>query len=143
MAEDAEDFLRRNREIEKIRGLEERIGLLDDKVSGVQRALVELRAVVVSECIHYNWMLKVLRKCVSGAGEWDTMVKKHDRIVTELNIALASLRGKLSEEAIPEDAYKDWVKDARKRLSGIVGSDKADFLVGPSFDWEKIIGFPG
>lgn len=141
MAEGAEEFLRRRREIEEI--IEERIGLLDDRLNGVQRALVEFRAVIVSEYIHYNSMLKILRKCISGAGEWDTMVKEHDRIVTELNVALASLRGKLSEEAIPEDAHKDWVKDARKRLSGILGSDKADFLVGPSFDWEKIIGFPG
>jgi hypothetical protein len=53
------------------------------------------------------------------------------------------LRGKLTEEAIPEDAYKDWIKDARKRLSGIAGAEGADSLILSYSDWGKIIGLPG
>ena len=143
MAQDAEEFLRRDREKEEIKEIKERIELLDDKINGVQRALVECRAVCLSQYIHFNWMLKILRLCSTGEGEWVKMIKEHDKAVIGLNYALASLRGKLSEEAIPEDAYKYWEKAARKGLSRIVGAENANSLIAESSDWGKIIGFLG
>lgn len=139
MAEDAQEFLRRNGELEEIK---ERIGLLDDNVTGVQRAIVELKAFNISQSIHVKLMMQAYREYISGGSEYNNIIEKHHDIVIELNLALASLRGKLAEEAIPEDAYKYWIKDARKRLSRIVGAEEANSLVGSS-DWGKIIGFPG
>ncbi|OGN96517.1 MAG: hypothetical protein A2Z77_07625 [Chloroflexi bacterium RBG_13_51_36] len=140
MAEDAEEFLRRNREIEEIRDLKERIGVLDDRVSGVQRALVEFKALNISQTISNNlWMKGVGVYLNEGTADNDT-AEKYNEITSELRVALASLRGKLAEEAIPEDAYKDWIKDARRRLSKIVGANEADSLIGGSYDWGKIIG---
>ncbi len=138
MAEDAEEFLRRNRELNEIK---DRIGLLDGEVTGVQRAIVELKAYTISQGIQLKFMMEFYREYMSGGRKNINMAEKHNEIVIELNVALASLRGKLAEEAIPEDAYKYWKKDARKRLSRIVGAEEANSLIA-SVDWEKIIGFP-
>ena len=147
MAEDAQEFLRERREIEgikrEIEEIEERLGLLDDKVSGVQRALVELRAFLISRVTASNLSWKIVWKCLSE-GEYDEdMARQHNAILSELRVALASLRGRLAEEAMPEDALRYWVRDARKRLSDIVGREEAESLIPSSSDWGKIIGLAG
>jgi len=142
MAEDAEEFLRGRKEIEEIK---ERIALLGDEVIGLQRALVESKAFNISQNICLKLVVENLRDYLSEVTEFEDMLKGTNRIATELNLALASLRGKLTEEAIPEDAYKYWVKDARRRLSSILSRGEVDSLIplSSSSDWGKIIGFPG
>jgi hypothetical protein len=146
MAEDAQEFLRERREIdtikEEIGEIEERLGLLDDKVSGVQRALVEFRALIITRGISSDSWTKIFWKWLDEGSCDEDMAREHNAILNELRLALASLRGKLAEEAIPEDAYKAWRRDARKRLSEIVGAKEADSLIGGSNDWGKIIGLP-
>jgi len=140
MAEDAEEFLYYGRRLKEIK---EEMALLDDKVSGVQRALVEFRAFNISRSILSNLMTEIIWRWLDEGDRDNDMVRKHNEIGSELRVALASLRGKLAEEAVPEDAFKYWIKDARKRLSGIVGAEEADSLIPSSYDWGKIIGLPG
>jgi AICAR transformylase/IMP cyclohydrolase PurH len=116
MAEDAEDLLRRNREIEKIKELEEVTQLLDDKVSGVQRALVELKATITAMDIHVNLAVNALSYAVGGKTTWRSMAKKHDDVMSELRVALASLRGKLAAgEVIGCDCNGNLVMWSRMR----------------------------
>jgi len=143
MAEEAEDFLRRKREIERAQELEERIQLLDDKISGVQRALVELRAFTITRNIVSDLSMRIVWKSLTEEVYDEDMARERNAIANELRVALASLRGRLGEGGIPEDAFKDWTKDARKRLSGIVGREEAESLIPSTSDWGKIIGLSG
>jgi hypothetical protein len=87
MAEDAEEFLRRSREIERIkeaiRDVQERIGLLDDKVSGVHRALVELKALNISQTILNNLWVEVVGSYLSEELVDNNKIKMRNEILSE------------------------------------------------------------
>jgi hypothetical protein len=148
MAEEAADYLNIRRELEglireRLRPIEETLGLLDDRVSGVQRALVELRAFLISRGIVSDLSMRIVFKCLKEGVYDEDMAREQNAVGNELRVALASLRGKLGEGGIPEDVLKDWTKDARKRLSGIVGREEAESLIPSASDWGKIIGLCG
>ena len=139
----AEEFIDRLNKI-----IDDRIGPLEYSILDMQRAMVDLRAYLISQKICTDSQIRYLTNCIHLRPEdmkiqLQELIRKHDIIVNELNNAFSFLRGKLTEEAIPEDAYRYWLEDVRKRLlgTGILTSQEVNQLISTSLVWETIIGF--
>jgi hypothetical protein len=107
---------------------------LEDKIDSLTRALVETKASLITQAI----LTQILFKAVDP-----TPKKLVNNFIFQMDSALSYLRGRLSEEAIPEDAFRDWYSDMRKRLSNILTAPELDSLLPPSSSWEKLLPIPG
>ena len=129
MAESAEEFLF-ERHLDEIK---EEIALLNDKIDSLTRALVETKASLITQSI----LSQILWKAVKPHPK--TTV---DKLTNPLSDSLSYLRGRLSEDAIPEDAFSDWYSDLRNRLSSILTPSELDSLLPVSSPWGKLLPFP-
>ena len=97
---------------------------MEEKIDLLTATIVDMRALLVSQYINS----KANRFGFSNA------------VARELQNALSTLRGRLAEKALPEDAYAKWRTDIRKRLSSIITPQQMEALMQTS-SWEEIIGF--
>jgi hypothetical protein len=100
---------------------------LQNQVVALQRVLVESRAAQFTE-----------RVCESA------LVRKANKPRTtarSLALALSNLRGRLAEDAFPDEAYATWLQDIRKRLLRIFKPQDVESLLYESFPWKDVIGF--
>jgi hypothetical protein len=117
------------KESKRIDGLEQEIRLLQEQVIGIQRILVETKAISLAGHIEADTLF----------GDLDIKAKKS--VHSRLSNAVSALRGRLTEEAIPEDAYDSFCADLRLRLQSVFTSAQIDSLLSSSDSWKKRIGF--
>ena len=122
--------------------LQEDVTALQDQVIALQRAIVELKASYFSRAVSADYEAFYLNHLLHLNPQDKPVRDDRSSISTALNISLSLLRGKLSEEALPEDAYKAWVDDVRQRLTGIFNPSTMNSYFSQFPLWEKIMGFP-
>lgn len=112
--------------------VEDKIAEIQEQIIGLQRALIEVKVSFISQIIYFN-----------SFTTFNFPQNIRDNLTNELNSTLSHLRGRLSEGAIPEDAFEDWRKDIRKRLSHIFTSQQVDSLIPSSSEWLNLLGVQG
>lgn len=115
-----------NRRIEDFRQSD--LSPLENKIDLLTRALVETKAFQITQAILLQAFLQKIK-----------LSKSLDSLIFELNGAISYLRGRLFEGAIPENAFREWYSDVRKRLSTILTSSDLDVLLPSPSPWEKFL----
>ena len=115
----------------RITNLEQDVRLLQEQVISIQRVLVEIGARTLADSIIGDQLFKDL----------DTRTQRTIR--DRIRSAISTLRGRLGEDAIPEDAYNDFCASVRLGLQSIFTSEQIDSLMSVSSAWKKRFGFFG
>ena len=102
---------------------------LENKIESLQGSVVELKASLVSQTIYFNAFL-------------DKNFSHKTKLISVLNGTLEKLRGRLEENAPPEEAYDKWLSDIERGLSGIFTKEAIKEFISSSASWKDIIGFP-
>jgi hypothetical protein len=108
------------------------ITLLQEQVIKLQRILVQDRAYSAYLDIIQDNILRILK-----TDRPRTSKSLHIKLYATYN----KLKGKLSEDAIPEDAYKDWLTETSAQLRSVFTPDQVTALIRKYYDWAELIGF--
>ncbi len=119
-----------------LQSMKDNIQCLQEQVLGLQRTAVRSRAVLLSQRIAQHRSVAPLS--VSAA---DDSRRAYKDTMDGVNDALATLRGRLAEEALPEDAYSGWLLDVRTKLLAILKPADVDDILSGSAAWEATMGF--